>query len=149
MKQTCSLIVLFMMMIIIVSCSKQEAPLDSNGKTPQQILLETFVLITEGKYDEAKNNYSPDYIKEFISGKDLTFVEFHTNKRGIDTTGWEVKWLKSNLIGNDYNDNVWRAEIVVDEGKGSHNRPGVVHDFYLIDGVWKIVFWNHYPKKKA
>ena len=33
-----------------------------------------------------------------------------------------------------------------DEGKGAGNGPGIVHDFYQIDGVWKIVFWNHYPK---
>lgn len=132
----------------MIGCSIKEAPLDSNGNTPQQVLLETYTLIAEGKYDVAKNNFSQDYIEEFISKKNLSFVEFHSNKQGIDTRGWEVKWLKSNLMGNDYNNDVWRAEIIVDEGKGKNNRPGVVHDFYIIDDVWKIVFWGDYPRSE-
>ena len=131
---------------LLIGCGEKQAPLDSNGNTPQQVLLETYVLIAEGEYDKAKGNFSPKYIKDFITSKDLTFIDFHSNEHGIDTRGWDVKWLKTVLAGNDYNDNVWRAKLIVDEGKGKHNRPGVVHDFHLIDGVWKIVFWGDYPK---
>lgn len=146
MKLTHLLIITFISAVFLIGCSTKEAPLDSNGKTPQQVLLETYVLITEGKYDKAELNFSPKYIKDFITGRNLTFIQFHSNKQGIDTRGWDVKWLKTSLKGNDYNKNVWRVKLVVDEGKGANNRPGVVHDLHLIDGVWKIVFWGDYPK---
>ena len=136
----------FIAVCFLIGCSEKEAPQDSNGKTPQQVLLETYTLIAESQFDKAKENFSPKYIKDFMTSKNMTFIEFHSNEQGIDTRGWDVKWLKTNLVGNDYNDNVWRAKLIVDEGKGAHNRPGVVHDFHIIDGVWKIVFWGDYPK---
>ena len=131
---------------MFLGCGKKEAPIDANGKTPQQVLLETYSLITQGEYETGMKNFSVQYIEELITSKDQTFVQFHSNPQGIDTRNWKVEWLKSNLVGNDYNDNVWRANLDVDAGKGKDNPPGVVHDFHLIDGVWKIVLWSNYPK---
>ncbi len=99
------------------------------------------MLILKGKYAEAQNNFSPEFIKEFVTTKNTTFVEYASN-----TNGWKVEWLKTKLVGNKYNDEMWRVKIIPDEGKGNRNGPGIVQDLYLIDGVWKIVFWNHYPK---
>ena len=62
------------------------------------------------------------------------------------TEGWQASRLTTGLVGNDYNDDLWRVKIIPDEGKGKNNGPGIVQDLYMIDGVWKIVFWNHYPK---
>lgn len=104
-------------------------------------MMETYVQILEGKYEEAQNNFSPAFIEEFVTTKDTTFVEYCSM-----TKGWKVEWLKTKLMGNDYNDDVWRVKIIPDEGKGNMNGPGIVQDFYIIDGAWKIVFWGHYSK---
>lgn len=125
----------------IAGCGPGEAPLDTNGQTPQQVLMDTYVQIVEGDYDEAQTRFSAEFLEEFVTGKNKTLAEYSSN-----TAGWQVEWLKTKLVGNDYNENMWRAKVIPDEGKGAENGPGVVHDFYLIDGVWKIVFWNHYPK---
>ena len=127
--------------LLIFGCSESKPPVDSNGNTPQQVLMETYTLILNGKYDQAQNNFSPEFIEELITKNNSTFTEYCSN-----TDGWKVEWLKTKLVGNDYNDNMWRVKIIPDEGKGAENRPGIVQDLYLIDGVWKIVFWNHYPK---
>ncbi len=137
-SQAFSLLVLF---FFVVGCGATDAPKDSNGKTPQQVMMETYQLILEGKYEEAEANFSAEFIEEFITTKNTTFVDYSNT-----TNGWKREWLKTKLIGNDYNDNIWRVKIIPDEGKGKDNGPGIVQDFYLIDGVWKIVFWNHYPK---
>ena len=139
-------ITVFIALILLSGCASKEAPLDANGKTPQQVLLETYTLIAQGQYEVGKKSFSARYIEELITSKGLTFVEFHSNPRGIDTRDWKVEWLKTNLVGNDYNDEVWRANLDVDTGKGKENPPGVVHDFHIIDGVWKIVLWSDYPK---
>ncbi len=127
--------------LFLMACSVKEPPKDSNGKTPQQVIMDTYLLILKGKYAEAQNNFSPEFIKEFVTTKNTTFVEYASN-----TNGWKVEWLKTKLVGNKYNDEMWRVKIIPDEGKGNRNGPGIVQDLYLIDGVWKIVFWNHYPK---
>ena len=131
---------------LFFGCSTKEAPTDANGKSPQQALLETYKLITQGDYEDAKKNFSERYIEELITSKGKTFIDFHRDPHGIDTRDWNIEWLKTNLVGNDYNDNVWRANLDVDAGKGKENPPGVVHDFHLIDGVWKIILWSDYPK---
>jgi len=135
----------FFAVTLLLGCAPKEAPLDANGKTPQQVLLETYTLITQGNYEDAKRNFSERYIEELITSKGRTFVDFHSDSRGIDTREWKIEWLKTNLVGNDYNDNVWRANLDVDAGRGKGNPPGVVHDFYIIDGAWKIVLWSDYP----
>lgn len=125
----------------LTGCSPGEPPLDANGQTPQQVLMETYVQIVEGDYDEAQTHFGAEFLEEFVTGKNKTLAEYSNN-----TAGWKTEWLKTKLVGNDYNDDMWRVKVIPDEGKGAQNGPGIVHDFYLIDGVWKIVFWNHYPK---
>ena len=137
---------MFFAVSLLLGCSSQKAPIDRNGKTPQQVLLETYTLITQGKYVDAKKNFSDRYIEELITSKGRTFFDFHSDPHGVDTRGWKIEWLKTNLIGNNYNDNVWRANLDVDAGKGKENPPGVVHDFHIIDGAWKIILWSVYPK---
>ena len=139
-------ITFFVTAFLLSSCAPAEAPQDSNGKTPQHVLLETYVHIAEGNYDKARKNFSQAYLDGFVLKNGSTFVSFHSNPKGIDTTGWETEWLQTELIGNDYNANVWRVQLIVDEGKGNSNRPGVVHDLHIVDEVWKIVFWGDYPK---
>ena len=125
----------------LAACGPGEPPLDANGQTPEQVLLETYVQIVEGNFDQARNHFSPQFIDEFVTSKSQTFEQYCSN-----TAGWKTEWLKTKLVGNDYNDDIWRAKVIPDEGKGAENGPGIVHDFHLIDGVWKIVYWNHYPK---
>ena len=141
MKITYKLFTALAAICFLLGCSVKEPPRDSSGKTPQQVLMDTYVLILEGKYEDAKNNFSPEFIEEFVTKKNITFVEYCGN-----TKGWKSEWLKTKLVGNDYNDELWRVKIIPDEGKGSENSPGIVQDLYIIDSVWKIAFWNHYPK---
>ena len=111
-------------------CGPGEPPLDANGQTPQQVLMQTYLDIVEGNYDGAQRNFSPAFIEEFVAGKNKTFAEYTSN-----AAGWKAEWLKTKLVGNDYNEAMWRAKVIPDEGKGAGNGPGIVHDFYQIDGV--------------
>ncbi len=125
---------------LLLGCS-EKPPADSQGRTPQQVLLETYELILDGQYARAQENFSPQFIQTLITNNNSTFVDYCGNIKG-----WRSDWLKTKLIGNDYNDNLWRVKLIPDEGKGKHNRPGIVHDLYMVDGKWTIVFWGHYPK---
>jgi hypothetical protein len=125
---------------LLVGCS--EKPLvDSRGKTPEQVLMETYDLILEGQYARAQENFSPQFIATLITNNNSTFIDYCAN-----TKGWRSDWMKTKLMGNDYNDDLWRVKLIPDEGKGKHNRPGIVHDLSIVDGKWTIVFWGHYPK---
>ena len=135
------LVTLFCVILLIISCSETKAPLDAHGKSPEQVLMETYIDIIYGNLDKAEQNFAPEFVKEIISDNGSTFYEYCQN-----TDGWRIEWLKTTLIGNEYNDNVWRVRIYPDEGKGKENRPGIVQDMHIIDGSWKVVFWNHYPK---
>ena len=141
MKRASQVFSFLAVLFVLVGCGSQEAPKDANGKPPEQVMMQTYQFILAGKFDEAEANFSAEFIEEFITSKNTTFIDYNTN-----TKGWKPEWLKTKLMGNDYNDNVWRVKIIPDEGKGNENGPGIVQDLHLIDGVWKIVFWNHYPK---
>ena len=142
MKKVTQFATLVAITTVLIGCSKKEAPKDSKGKSAELVLMDTYKLILQKKYDEAKKNFSPKFIEEFVTTKKTTF-EAYASK---DTKGWKVEWLKTKVMGNDYNDKMWRVKIIPDQGKGAQNGPGIVHDFYIIDGTWKIVFWNNYPK---
>jgi len=129
------------LIVFLNSCGTKNAPLDDNGKSPEQVMMETYQLIIDGDYEAAIKNFSPEYIKEFLTDKNITFEEYCKQAEG-----WQKEWLRTELVGNDYNENIWRVKIIPDEGKGKENRPGIVQDLHMIDGSWKIVFWNHYPK---
>lgn len=142
MKILCQLFTTLTVILFLTACSTKEPPNDSNGETPSQVLMETYVLILNEKYEEAKNNFSPEFIETIVTKNNATFVEYARKY----TKNWKVEWLKTKLVGNNYNDNVWRVKIIPDEGKGALNGPGIVQDFYIIDGAWKIVFWGDYPE---
>lgn len=125
----------------IVGCGTAQPPLDSQNRTPEQVMIATYTSILEDHYDEAIRNFSHEFITEFVTSKEISFEEYCQM-----TAGWQVEWLNTVLVGNDYNDDVWRVKIIPDEGKGKHNGPGVVQDLHIIDGEWKIVFWGHYPR---
>ena len=127
--------------VFIWGCGTPEAPLDKNGNKPSDVLLTAYTAVVNKDFDSAKLHFSDAFIKELITDKNISFEKYCEN-----ATNWQVSWLKTKPMGNDYNDNVWRAKIIPDEGKGAENGPGIVHDFHLIDGVWKVVFWGHYPK---
>ena len=56
MKTTSQLCIVLAATFVLLSCSTKEPPKDSTGTTPEQVLLDTYVLIVEGKYDEAQKN---------------------------------------------------------------------------------------------
>ncbi len=141
MKITFRSFIVLAAILFLAGCSVNEPPSDLNGKTPQQVLMDTYVLILDGKYAEAQKSFSPEFVETMITKNNMTFDEYCRN-----TNGWKVEWLKTERVGNKYNDEMWRVKIIPDEGKGNENGPGIVQDLYLIDGAWKIVFWNHYPK---
>lgn len=132
---------LILMVVFILGCATEQPPVDANGKSPEQVMVETYTQIINGNFDEAVKSFSDEYIEEFMTSKNITFEEYCKLAEG-----WKVEWLKTELVGNDYNKDLWRVRIIPDEGKGKNNGPGIVQDLYIIDGVWKIVFWNHYPK---
>ena len=109
-------------LVLLVGCG-QKPPVDAQGKSPQQVLLETYELILDGQYAQAQKNFSPQFIQTLITDNNSTFVEYCAN-----TKGWQADWLKTKLMGNDYNDSLWRVKLIPDEGKGKHNGPGIVHD---------------------
>ena len=125
---------------LLLGCS-EKPPVDAQGKTPQQVLMETYNLILDGQYAQAQQAFSPQFIQALITDNNLTFVDYCGNIKG-----WQPEWMKTKLMGNDYNDDVWRVKLIPDEGKGKENRPGIVHDMHIVDGKWTIVFWGHYPK---
>ena len=127
--------------LLLCSCGSSSPPADSNGDSPEGVIMKTYVAILEGDYELAKKNFSPEFIEELITKNGSTFEEYCEN-----TEGWKREWLRVKVVGNDYNKDMWRVKVIPDEGKGAENRPGVVHDLYIIDGAWKIIFWNHYPK---
>lgn len=124
------------------ACGKKiESPTDSKGATPESTFIKICELIIDGNLEEAQRYYSSDFIDEFITTKNVSFSEYTKH-----IAGWKKEWLKTKPMGNDYNENVWRVKMIPDEGKGANNQAVVVYDFHIIDGVWKVVFWNHYPK---
>jgi len=139
--------ILMVVILFLSACNEvKQAPLDTQGLTPEQVMFKIFVLITKGYYEEAETHYSKQYINEFMTKKNISFKEYHENSRGIDTRGWLQQTLRTEPVGNNYNKDVWRVNLNVDEGKGKSNPVGVVHDFYLINGFWKVVFWGDYPR---
>lgn len=127
--------------VVMLACESAKPPVDNNGQTPQDVLMNTYMSVLEGDYDSAMANFSDAYIEEMITKKHISVAEYFNNTRE-----WKKEWLKVKLVGNKYNDALWRVKIIPDEGKGAENGPGVVQDLYMIDGSWKIVFWGHYPQ---
>ena len=56
MKITFHSVALLAPIIFLIGCGVKEAPLDANGKTPQQVMMDTYVLILEENYAEAQKN---------------------------------------------------------------------------------------------
>ena len=131
---------LLVVLTLLLGCS-EKPPADAQGRTPQQVLMETYNLILDGQYALAQENFSPKFIETLITNNNSTFVDYCAN-----TKGWRPDWMRTKVMGNDYNDDIWRVKLIPDEGKGKHNRPGIVHDMAIVDGKWTIVFWGHYPK---
>ncbi len=128
---------------IIFGCNSPSPAVDATGQLPQDVVMETYTFIIESNYDRALENFSEQYIEEFMTSRNITFRQYADRPR---KEGWKREWLRTKLVGNKYNRDVWRVEITPDEGKGKGNRATIVHDLYMIDGRWKIVFWGHYPK---
>lgn len=126
---------------LLLACSETPPPVDADGKTPDQVLLETYTMMVSGQCEEAMDKFSDAYLQKFLTDKNKSHEEYC-----VTTDGWQVSWLKAKNMGNDYNSELWRVKIIPDEGKGASNRPGVVHDLRIIDGQWKVVFWGDYPK---
>lgn len=126
---------------LLFGCSADRPPVDSQGRTPQQVVTETYTLILEGQYARAESNFSPKFIDSLITNNNFTFIDYCSKTRG-----WRPDRLKTTLVGRAHNDDLWRVKLVSDDGSGSAARSGVVHDLYLVDGKWTIVFWGDYPK---
>ncbi len=126
---------------LLFGCSAHRPPVDSQGKTPQQVLKETYTLILEGQYARAQSNFSPKFIETLITNNNMTFVDYCAKTRG-----WRPDWLKTQVVGRAHDDNLWRVKLISSDAKGNADRSGVVHDLYLVNGKWTIVFWGDYPK---
>ena len=87
--------------LLILGCTTKTAPLDSEGKSPEQVMMETYTMIVEGNLDGALANFSKEYIEEFLTSKNVTFEEYCSYAKD-----WKVEWLRTELMGNDYNKNV-------------------------------------------
>ena len=96
MKILCQLFTTLTVILFLTACSTKEPPNDSNGETHYQVLMETYVLILNEKYEEAKNNFSPEFIETIVTKNNATFVEYarkYTKKLegGVvkNKTGWK------------------------------------------------------------
>lgn len=128
-------------LLLITACSPMESPRDTNGSKPEDIMLKIYIHFSNNECDKARQYFSAEYIATIITGNKLSFTDFCQKY-----TSWQEKWLRVELVGNDYNKDLWSVRVIPDEGLGKKNRAGAVQEFYMIDGQWKIVFWNHYPK---
>ena len=113
----------------------------SGDKDSARVLMETYHLILDGQYARARENFSPQFIDALITNNNATFIDYCGHVKG-----WRSDQLKTKLMGNDYNDKLWRVKLIQDEGKGEPSRQGILHDLYIVDGKWTIVFWGHYSK---
>lgn len=141
MKFSGSILVVLAMSALLGACNADRPPVDSRGKTPQQVVKETYALILEGQYAQARSNFSAKFIQELITNNNRTFIDYCASTRG-----WRPDRLKTVVVGKAYNEDMWRVKLIPDEGKEKVARPGVVHDLYMINGKWTIVFWGDYPK---
>ncbi|MGD2141321.1 MAG: hypothetical protein PVH25_13055, partial [Burkholderiales bacterium] len=123
----------------LAGCITQGPPVDSLGKTPQQVLEETYTLILQGQYARAQANFSPQFIRDLITNNNSTFIEYCARTRN-----WRPRGLKTTLLGNSFNDNLWRIKLTAVDGKDGQDRTDIIHDLYMVDGKWTIVFWGDY-----
>jgi hypothetical protein len=136
-----SILVGLAMAALLAGCNSDKPPVDSLGKTPQQVVKETYTLILEGQYAQASSNFSAKFIQELITNNDRTFIDYCAS-----TSGWRPDRLKAELVGKAYEANLWRVKLIPGDDQGHVDRAGVVHDLYMINGRWTIVFWGDYPK---
>lgn len=137
--------------IFTAGCSKEQPPLDSNGKTPQQALIDTYTLMIEGKYEEAEKGFEPDFIETFATKKGKTFEEYCQER--VDK--WPVEGLTAEIndhFRNKFNPEMWLVNIkpVITDPSVDENDPQRFarnEDLLIIDGAWKIVFGNDHPPK--
>ena len=126
---------------LLAGCQSAAPPPDVDGKLPQDVMLEVYTAVLEGRYADAEKRFSPAFVKTFMTDRNLSLEQYTEYTRG-----WKVEWLKTELVGNDYNDDLWRVRTTPDAGRGKSNPAGAVNDLYLIDGHWKVAFWDHFPK---
>lgn len=125
---------------------KQTPPVDSNGNTPQQALLEIYTLLINEEYEAAKEGFDTDFIETFLEKQDKDFNEYY--KKVVD--GWPVEGLTTTINGNKYNKDMWSVSIKPDMKDADSNDPrtfGRAEDLLIIDGEWKIVYGNHHLPK--
>ena len=135
-----SILATLAMVALLGGCNVDRPPVDSRGKTPQQVVKETYALILAGQYALARSNFSARFIHELITNNDRTFIDYCAS-----TKGWRPDKLKAELVGKAYDENLWRVKLIPGDDNEKADRAGVVHDLYMIDGKWTIVFWGDYP----
>ena len=135
-----SILATLAMVALLGGCNADRPPVDSRGKTPQQVVKETYALILEGQYAQARSNFSAKFIQELITNNDRTFIDYCAS-----TKGWRPDRLKTQLIGKAYDGDLWRVKLIPGDDNEKTDRAGVVHDLYMINGNWTIVFWGDYP----
>ena len=129
------------MAAVLAGCNGEKPPADSLGRTPQQVVKETYALMIEGQYARARSNFSAKFIQELITKNDRTFIDYCAS-----TNGWRPDRLRTELVGKAYEADMWRVKLMPGDDNGQVDRAGVVHDLYMINGKWTIVFWGDYPK---
>lgn len=137
-----SLLALFLA-FILMGCSQTPPPTDSAGSTPEAAVMTAYKLMFAGDYEAAEALFDKRLTAAiFTSTYPENFEGFY--KKQIEP--WTQANLKTELIGNKYNPDVWRVSIWSEDGKGKENHPGAVHDLAQIDGKWFFVNWSDYPK---
>jgi len=136
-----SVLVALAMAALMAGCDGEQPPVDSQGKTPQQVVKETYALILQGQYDRARGNFSPKFIQELITNNNRTFIDYCASTRG-----WRPDRLKTKLLGKAYDEDLWHVKLIPGDDNAKTESAGVVHDLYRINGKWTIVFWGDYPK---
>lgn len=134
------ILAMFATAALLGGCNMDRPPVDSRGMTPQQVVKETYALILEGQYAQARSNFSAKFIRELITNNNRTFIDYCAS-----TNGWRPDRLKTKLVGKAYDQDLWRVKLIPGNGDEKVDRAGVVHDLYMINGKWTIVFWGDYP----
>ncbi len=129
--------------LTLIACSQTPPPTDNTGNTPEAVVLNAYTLMFEGNYDAAEALFDKRLTASiFTPTHPENFESFYTKQ----IEPWTQANLRTKLIGNKYNPNVWRVRIWSEDGRGDENHPGAVHDLAQIDGKWFFVNWSDYPK---
>ena len=130
--------------LTVAACGKNAPPpTDSAGQTPEQVVMKAYEFMFSGDFEGAKALFDERLIKAIFPP---THPQGFTGHYQEQIEPWTLANLKTKIIGNNYNDDVWRVRIWSEDGKGAENPAGAQHDLAIINGRWLLVNWSDFPK---